>query len=131
MNRPHVNLKPHRPAFSGSPAAGSGSSSRPPSAIGGPRNLPQRTPAGLFAPAPPPIEPLALRPADAARAIGVCERLLRTWTQEQGVPHVLVGKVVMYPVRELREWLRERISRLGQQASDTSDQRSTAEVVDE
>ncbi|MBM4023352.1 MAG: helix-turn-helix domain-containing protein [Planctomycetes bacterium] len=62
----------------------------------------------LFAPPPPVIEPLALRPGDAARALGISERLLWDWAHQHGLPYVQVGRVVAYPVAELRTWLRER-----------------------
>jgi hypothetical protein len=51
------------------------------------------------------IEPLALRPRDAARALGISERLLWDWTRTEGVPHVRIGNVVLYPVEVLKNWL--------------------------
>jgi hypothetical protein len=65
----------------------------------------------LYARAPV-IEPLSLRPADAARAIGISERLLWQWTREQFVPHVRIGNVVLYPVEQLGCWLKERTTRI-------------------
>ncbi|MCK4871142.1 MAG: helix-turn-helix domain-containing protein [Phycisphaerales bacterium] len=62
----------------------------------------------------PPAEPtppvLALRPKQAAKALGIGERLLWSLTADQasGVPHVRIGRCVVYPVDELRRWLRER-----------------------
>ena len=53
-------------------------------------------------------EPLALRPREAAKALGVSERTLWGWTREGTVPHVKVGRTVLYPVAGLREWLRQR-----------------------
>jgi hypothetical protein len=52
-----------------------------------------------------PIAPLALRPRDCARAIGISERLLFTWTRETDIPHLRIGSTVLYPVDSLREWL--------------------------
>lgn len=53
--------------------------------------------------------PLALRPREAARALGVSARTLWTWTKTGHVPHVRVGdgkrKTTLYPVAELRDWL--------------------------
>jgi excisionase family DNA binding protein len=55
-----------------------------------------------------PAGPLALAPREAARAIGVSERTLWTYTRTQGVPHVRLGRRILYPVRELTEWLASR-----------------------
>jgi hypothetical protein len=54
------------------------------------------------------IEPLALRPRDAARALAISERLLWDWTRSEGVPHVRIGNVVLYPVEVLKTWLATR-----------------------
>lgn len=51
------------------------------------------------------IDPLALRPRDAARVLGISERLLWDWTRTEGVPHVRIGNVVLYPVEVLKNWL--------------------------
>ena len=58
---------------------------------------------------------LALRPKDAARALGIGERKLWEITADQtsGVPHVRFGRAVVYPVRELRRWLAEQAQRKG------------------
>lgn len=55
---------------------------------------------------------LALRPKDAARALGIGERKLWEITADQtsGIPHVRLGKAILYPVRELMEWLAARAS---------------------
>ncbi len=47
---------------------------------------------------------LALRPKEAADALGVSERTLRTLGTE--IPRILRGNVVLYPVEGLKEWLR-------------------------
>ena len=72
------------------------------------------------------IEPLALRPRDAARALGISERLLWDWTRTEGVPHVRIGNVVLYPVAGLERWLDERSERLtdGARPPASSDQGS-------
>ena len=49
---------------------------------------------------------LALRPEEAARALGVSESSLRRMLP--GLPHIRQGGVVLLPVDLLREWLRER-----------------------
>jgi hypothetical protein len=54
--------------------------------------------------------PLAVRPKDAARLLGISERLLWTWTRSEGVPHFRIGEVVLYPVGALKDWLAMRAS---------------------
>ena len=49
---------------------------------------------------------LALRPREAAAALGVSERKLRELLPE--LPHVRVGGVVLLPVEGLRAWLSEQ-----------------------
>jgi len=46
---------------------------------------------------------LALRPAEAARCLGLSERALRTLAPE--LPRVRRGRTVLYPVSALRRWL--------------------------
>jgi predicted DNA-binding transcriptional regulator AlpA len=50
---------------------------------------------------------LALRPKDAAAAIGISERKLweLTANRASGIPHFRLGRSVLYPVRELEGWL--------------------------
>ena len=49
---------------------------------------------------------LALRPRDAAKALGISERLLWSLTAPRGtIRSVRVGNCVLYPVGELRAWL--------------------------
>jgi hypothetical protein len=51
-------------------------------------------------------ERLALRPKEAAAAIGLSERAFRAILPE--VPHVRVGGAVVVPIDSFREWLRNR-----------------------
>ncbi len=51
-------------------------------------------------------ERLALRPKEAAAAIGLSERAFRAILPE--LPHVRVGGAVLVPTESLREWLRSR-----------------------
>lgn len=62
---------------------------------------------------PDPIPSLALRPKDAARALGIGERKLWEITADttSGIPHVRFGRAVRYPVRELQDWLAERAAK--------------------
>ena len=48
---------------------------------------------------------LSLRPRDAAKALGIGERLLWSKTNAGEIPHLRIGKAVLYPVDALREWL--------------------------
>jgi excisionase family DNA binding protein len=50
---------------------------------------------------------LALRPREAAKALGVSERSLWEWTHRGDIPHVRVGRTILYPVDALRDWLRQ------------------------
>lgn len=55
---------------------------------------------------PPMLAPLALRPKDAARALGIGQRKLWELSQPRGsIPSVRVGACVLYPTDELRAWL--------------------------
>ncbi len=53
--------------------------------------------------------PLALRPREAAKMLGVSPRTLWGWTQAGLIPCARVGtggrKTVLYPVADLRAWL--------------------------
>jgi hypothetical protein len=51
---------------------------------------------------------LAIRPKDAARKLSISARLLWHWTRTEGVPHIRIGNVVLYPVAGLERWLAER-----------------------
>ena len=48
---------------------------------------------------------LALRPREAASALGISERLLWSITNRGEIPHVKLGRVTLYPVDVLRDWL--------------------------
>ncbi len=52
-----------------------------------------------------PVERLALRPKEAAEALGISERALRQLLPE--LPTVRRGNIVLVPVSGLREWLRD------------------------
>jgi excisionase family DNA binding protein len=53
--------------------------------------------------------PLALRPREAAKALGISPRLLWQLTKDGRIPCVRVGsgkrKTVLYPVAALQDWL--------------------------
>lgn len=52
--------------------------------------------------------PMALRPREAARALGVSERWLWEQTKAGEIPCTKVGRVTLYPRVMLEEWLRRR-----------------------
>jgi len=51
---------------------------------------------------------LALRPKEAARALGIGERLLWSKTNSGEIPHCRIGKAGVYPVEVLERWLAEQ-----------------------
>ena len=57
-----------------------------------------------------PADPLALRPREAASALGISPRLLWQLTHDGIIPCVRVGtgkrQTILYPVAELHAWLR-------------------------
>lgn len=59
---------------------------------------------------PPSGDPLrlALRPRDAARALGIGTRLLWSLTNQGLIPHLRLGRAVVYPVDQLRVWLEQK-----------------------
>jgi excisionase family DNA binding protein len=51
------------------------------------------------------VEPLALRPREAAKALGICERTLFDLNKAGEIPCVRIGWAILYPVETLRAWL--------------------------
>jgi excisionase family DNA binding protein len=51
---------------------------------------------------------LSLRPREAARALGVSERWLWEKTKAGEIPCTKVGRVTLYPIAVLQEWLVRR-----------------------
>lgn len=56
---------------------------------------------------------LALRPKEACVALSIGPRLLWSMTNRGEIPHVRLGRAVVYPVDELRRWLAEQASKGG------------------
>ena len=56
---------------------------------------------------------LALRPKEASKALGIGERLLWSLTNRGEIPHLKVGKAVLYPIAELERWLSEQTHKKG------------------
>ena len=58
--------------------------------------------------APATLPRLALRPAEAAKALSIGSRLLWEMTNRGEIPCVRLGRCVAYPVHLLEAWLTER-----------------------
>ncbi len=52
-----------------------------------------------------PTRPIALRPVDAARRLGISPRTLWNWTRAGIVPCLKVGRVTLYPAAGLEAWV--------------------------
>ena len=57
---------------------------------------------------PPMPHALALRPKDAAKALGIGQRKLWQLTKAGVIPHLKLGTCTVYPVDELRAWLSDQ-----------------------
>ncbi len=55
-----------------------------------------------------PTPVLALRPKEAAKSLGIGERLLWTLTKNGEIPHMRIGRAVVYPMDQLRDYLRKK-----------------------
>jgi excisionase family DNA binding protein len=53
---------------------------------------------------------LSLRPKEAAAALGVSDRTLRTWMRDEGLPYLRLNGVVLIPRAGLDKWFAARIS---------------------
>ena len=78
------------------------------------RSLPDHStdpaPAG---PAEPAAISLALDAPQAAAALGIGTRTLWALTRAGRVPHVRIGRRVLYPVHLLQQWLAEQAAAAG------------------
>jgi excisionase family DNA binding protein len=54
---------------------------------------------------------IALRPKEAADALGVSDRTLRMWMRDQELPYFQIDRGILIPTAELREWIRDRLVR--------------------
>jgi len=52
---------------------------------------------------------LALRPNEAADALGVSSRTLRKWMRDDGLPFLRLEGVVLIPCAGLERWMDERM----------------------
>lgn len=72
-------------------------------------NRPRATTTGTADSALGASDSLALRPREAAKALGIGQRLLWDLTAPRGpIPAVKVGTCVLYPVDGLRKWLAQQ-----------------------
>ena len=53
-------------------------------------------------------EPLALRPREAAQALGISERLLMELTRKGEIPSLTVNRARLYRAEALAQWLKAR-----------------------
>ena len=60
-----------------------------------------------------PAPRLALRPREAAQALGISERLLWRLTNQGDIPHLRLGLRVVYPVDALQKWLADHPQKKG------------------
>lgn len=51
------------------------------------------------------VKPLAIRPKEAAKLLGVSQRTLWAWTNEGIIPSAKVGRNVLYSISALEQWL--------------------------
>lgn len=62
---------------------------------------------------PLPVEPVprvALRPAEAAKALGISTRTFAEWQKLPGFPLLRIGGVRMIPTDQLRKWLAKQLA---------------------
>jgi excisionase family DNA binding protein len=61
----------------------------------------------------PHVEPLALKPAEAAKLLGISPRTLWAWTHSGRIPCIRIGRVIRYPYAALKAWLESHALRTG------------------
>jgi hypothetical protein len=78
-------------------------------------NRPRSTTTGTADTALGASDSLALRPREAAKALGIGQRLLWDLTAPRGpIPAVRVGRCILYPVDGLKRWLADQAAMGGQ-----------------
>ena len=53
---------------------------------------------------------LALRPKEAAKALGIAPRTLRKWMRDDGLPHFRLDGVVLIPRARLEQWIENHLT---------------------
>jgi len=61
------------------------------------------------------VPALALRPREAAAAIGVSERTLHTLIHQRGLPVVRLDRAILVPVADLQQWLSAQTAQVVQE----------------
>lgn len=59
-------------------------------------------------PAKSPVSPLNVGARDAAKILAISPRLLWTMTNCGAIPHVRIGRRILYPLAKLHAWLDAR-----------------------
>jgi len=72
---------------------------------------------------------LALRPRQAAQLLNVCQRTLGSWTKAGIVPHVRLGRAILYPTDLLQQWLQQQAARQQAEAASARIQQAQANEV--
>ena len=54
---------------------------------------------------------LGMRPREAAKALGIGERLLWSKTNAGEIPHLRIGRAIIYPVGMLKSWMAEQVAK--------------------
>lgn len=54
-------------------------------------------------------DPIALRPREAARLLGISERTLWQLTHDRRIPCAKIGRIRLYSRAALERWLAERV----------------------
>jgi len=82
-------------------------------ALGEGRVMNNSTAPFLVKPTEPQTPSLALRPRDAARAMGISERTLWAWAHsaDDPVPHFRIGRVILFPTNSLKKWLAKQVEK--------------------
>jgi excisionase family DNA binding protein len=73
----------------------------------------------------------ALRAKEAAKAIGISERTLWDWTRDHGVPHFRIGNTVVYPLKQLDEWMAAKVKEQSRSSASLAPKPSTMGGVEE
>jgi len=60
---------------------------------------------------PSPVGALAMRPGPAAQSLGISPRHLWSLTNQGKIPHVRIGRAVIYPRDVLERWLAEQAAK--------------------
>lgn len=53
---------------------------------------------------------LTLRPREAARVLGVCERTLRNLMRSGAIPHIRLERTVLIPVADLEAFIADKLN---------------------